>query len=259
MERWRLGLLGVALGAALVGADPAAALLNVDLHNPALDPPDNDRTNEGTPADTFGAAANQSGRWNVGDVSDILMTPQPLVDLQGLATPWTLTIDIDGTHNFDHFSTPDGDETALLDDGHRLPTAIGLTANFTLSGLPANTYDVYTYGWHSFLADRHTITIEIDGVERLVQPTSSNFMDSGFAEGETHTVHRGVVVGSGEDLVITAIATADDGPDDEFEWTVNGFQIVSAPEPTPAWLSLTAWAGLMLFSHRASAGSSRLA
>lgn len=241
MERGRLGIAGTALGAVLACAGPARALLNVDLHNPAVDPPDNDRTHEGSPSDAFGAAANQSGRWNVGDVSDITMTPQPLVDLQGMATPWTLTIDIDGTHNFDHFSTPAGDETALLDDGHRLPTVIGEEANFILSGLPADTYDVYTYGWHSFLADRHTITIEIGGVQLLVQPSTSNFMDTGFAEGETHTVHRSVVVGMGEDLVITAIATADDGPDDEFEWTVNGFQIVPAPEPGRAWLQLTAW------------------
>jgi len=249
MERRRNGLLRIALGVTLACPGPAAALLNVDLHNPS--------DNHGTPSDVFGAAAAQPGRWNVGDVSDTLMTPQPLVDLQGFATPWTLTIDIDGTHSLNHFSTPAGDVTALLDDGHFLPTIEGSRVNFTFTGLPANTYDIYAYGWHSNLADEHSITIEIAGVQQVVQPTSFNFMDSGFAEGETHTVHPGVIVPAGGDLVITAIATQDDDFP-QAQGVVNGFQIVPAPEPTAASLGLATWAALLLRARRTSRRSGLL-
>ncbi len=232
-------LLGAALCAALTAGSPARALLNVDLHSPD--------SNEGTPSDAYGAAAAQPGRWNVGNVGDTM--PQPLLDLQGMATSWELAIDLDGAgHSVPTVWTLPGDETALMDDGYDMPSIPGDRVNFTISGLPAGVYDVYTYGWHSVEAQKHTITIEVGGVPRLVQP--DDFMFPGFVEGMTHAVHPGVVLGTAEDLLITAITTADISDDS----VVNGFQIVAAPEPGGTWL---AWTSLVSLAARARGRSSR--
>jgi hypothetical protein len=111
--------------AALLTAPLAAQSFNIDCG-----------TGFGAPAATYGAAAGQPGTWNQKTAAGAT----PLVNLAGAATPVTC-----GTATFISFSfnnaTTNGDDQALLDD-----LSDGLQT-FTIAGLAAGTYDIYTYAW----------------------------------------------------------------------------------------------------------------
>jgi hypothetical protein len=213
----------LALLVVLAGARPAAggSAVNVDLHRGEPDP-----INAGTPSDAYAAAATQSGRWN--GVTVLSFGPHPLVDKNGDPGPsLTLTSNVQavGGRIVDNPSTF-GDDAALLDDAFNLPDGQGSFVILTVTGLAADTYDVYTYAWDPAFTTSKSISVDVNGTGPVqVSPVSDVF--TGFAAGETHAVHTVVLV-AGESLAITAVIAADVAP----AGVVNGFQVVpKGPEP----------------------------
>jgi len=115
------------IGLALCVASAEAQSFNIDLGTGLA----------GTvPTPAYGAAATQPGMWN--DVP--ANGNQPLTDLSGAVT--TVNINALATANFyfDNVGTS-GDDQALMDDIHDLPTTL------TVTGLAPGSYTIYTYAW----------------------------------------------------------------------------------------------------------------
>lgn len=220
-------LLGIA---GLLGASDAWALaINIDFG-----------TAFGTPSSGYGAAAGQVGYWN--GIVPTSSGPHALLNLAGAPTGVTLTISA-GEASFSYNdSSTSGDDQALLDDELDIrPTGVGNTATVTLIGLPAGTYDVYTYARDAEAPTNEEVSVNVNGVGgQNVMPTSDTF--SGFALGENYALHT-VTIAAAQNLSVVVTIVADPGTD---YGMINGIQIV--PEPRSALLLA---AGLILLAaHR---------
>ena len=225
---WAL-LLMVGIVGALGASDAWALAFNIDVG-----------TAFGTPSSGYGAAAGQVGYWN--GIVPTSSGPHALFDLSGAATGVTLTISAgEASFSFNDPSTS-GDDQALLDDELDIrPTGVGNTATVTLIGLPAGTYDVYTYARDAEAPTNEEVSVNVNGTgAQNVTPTSDTF--SGFALGQTHTLHS-VTIAAAQNLSVVVTIVADPGTD---YGMINGIQIV--PEPRSALLVA---AGLILLAaHR---------
>ncbi len=179
---------------------PAPFGLNIDIDFINLGQP-----HSGVPASAFAAAGGQTGTWaSVGFGAG----PIPLVGLNGLASgaqlsrsggPPGLTFDFGFTGNYPR----------LVYDADRIDGPI----NYTITGLPAGNYTVYTYAAapnFSTIATR----ITINGVQQVVADAPSN---NTFEEGRSHARHA--FFHPGGSLVIAADKASING-------AINGFQIV---------------------------------
>lgn len=222
----RLRPVALALGLALGVAPRAGAVaINVDFG-----------TTFGTPSSGY-AAAGVPGFWNGIDPTD--SGPHALLDIGGLATAVTLSISAGEGLFFDDGASTSGDDEALLDDElDVLPTGVGGTATLTISGLPADEYEVFTYARDAQAPENETVSVDVNGAGgQIVQPTGPTF--SGFVLGETHALHT-VTLLAGQDLTIEV--TIQDDTAGDFGM-INGIQIV--PEPRTA---LLLWGGLALLA-----------
>src|SRR5690349_20482638 len=92
----------------------------------------------GVPANTYGAAACQAGKWNV-MTSD---APMVLDYLGGATSSATISANSSGGWGFGYDNPgTTGDDAALMDDGK------DGAVNFHVDGLWQGFYDVYTYAW----------------------------------------------------------------------------------------------------------------
>lgn len=113
--------------ASALATSAAAASINIDFG--VANPP---------PAPTYGAAASTPGFWNIFNGA-----PTPLLDLS--ASPTGASLSMVGTGFLGGFNDPLtlGNDDLLLDDFIAIP----VTDIYTVTGLPAGTYDVYVYTW----------------------------------------------------------------------------------------------------------------
>ncbi len=203
---------------------PSIAQFNVDIQR-------SDGQSSGLPSNSFGAAG-VAGVWTELDV--LAFGPQSMVDISGNPTGVTVTNSQEGCCGgrvLDNASTS-GDDEALLDDGWNALPGVGVAVVFTIDGLAATTYTVYTYAWDPAFPSSRSATVDVNGVGAvLVAPTSDNF--PGYVAGQTHSVHT-VSLGVGEPLVITVTNAADVFDQN----TVNGFQIVAGSPSSPQWIQL---------------------
>lgn len=201
---------------AVAAASPG---IYVDLHRGAPAP-----ENAGTPSASYAAAAAQAGIWNA--VTVLEAGPHPLVDTAGAPAGISLTLSATAGGRLDNNPTTSGDDAALLDDGYNIAPGIGSTVVFTVTGLAAGSYTIYTYAWDPNSPSSRSVSVDVNGAGAIpVAPSSDAF--TGFEVGVTHAVHP-VTLGAGENLVIT-VANLDDVYD---QASVNGFQIVpGGPSP----------------------------
>lgn len=186
--------------AALAWAPAASAQsLNVDFG-----------TAFGPPSDEYGAAADQPGVWNsLGGNDD---APQPLLDTRGDPSGVTVTPQLpSGPAFFDNPGTS-GDDQSLMDDYLDLHSH---PQTFTLSGLRAGAYTVYTYAWAPDDAAYYTF---VDVNDKGGVPIGGEWPGH-HQEGVTFARHT-VQVGAGEDLVVYTFAL--------LHGSLNGIQVVQA-------------------------------
>ena len=187
-------------------------------------------TQFGIPSDVFGAASGQTGFWNsLGDAPNMV----PLMDLGGKVTDVMFT---DNTGNFTFsFDNPGttGDDEALMDDILDLG-GLGSTDMFTISGLSAGTYTIYSYNWAPD-SDGFVTGVSVNGSP---QQTVGGGWAGGYADGVTHAVFK-LTIGEGEDIVINTETLDGFG-------SFNGLQIV----PAPGALAMFGLTGLMCRRRR---------
>ena len=171
----------------------------------------------GIPANSYGAAALQPGTWN--DVQTFAFG-QALFDLTGTLTAVSFT-DIgtgNGNYESDNQGTS-GDDEALLDDFTDLGCTNGDMTSYTISGLPDDDYDIYTYAWASDVNTFRT-DVSVTGSSDPVQTVGGAWMGS-HAHLVTYALHR-VTVSGGSDVDIQTVTLWVGGGGCG---SVNGFQI----------------------------------
>ncbi len=92
----------------------------------------------------------------------------------------------------------------------------------TVSGLPTGLYNVYTYAWYPANSISVISAVTVNGLSsQNVQRTG---LYAGFVLGETHALHT-VSITSPQTLTIDAAVG-------NIVAVINGFQIITIPEPT---------------------------
>ena len=173
------------------------------------------------PTATFGAAAAQPGTWN--SVSRTTgATPISLLDLAGAPTSVTFARTAGGGTDFSFNNAgTSGDDELLLDDAEFPTSSTGST--WTIAGLAAGTYDVYTYAWAPDSAAFITGVSVNGGPLTLVGGTWAG----AYAIGVTHAKDTVVVTGGGSIAITLSVGTS-------FA-TFNGVQIVKVGTPTTSY------------------------
>jgi hypothetical protein len=204
-------LIGVLSGAASAQS-PLGINLDFDFAFPG-------EPGTGAPAATFGAAAAQPGVWNLVGFG---FGPFALVDLAGAPSPVSIARSLNPPASTIDLGLTD-DYARLVYDADRIDS----TLNYTINGLPAGEYAVYTYAAApTFLTVSTRITI--NGNQQTVAGAQN---DGLFSLGVTHARHQ--FIHPGGILTITAARAAING-------VVNGLQIVPILPPPPAAFSLIA-------------------
>lgn len=213
MGRW-FGILVTTALFACLGAAAMGQSINIDVGTTTSTEP-----GFGPPAATFGAAAASAGTWN--NFTGTGNGPISLVGLNGQSTGVTISRTSGAGGNFaaDNFNT-DGDFERLFDDGQDLSMVAGGSVTYTISGLAAGTYNVFTYAIRP--EDINSFTdVSVTGAESPNPQSVGGAMPfNGFLTGVTHSIHR-VTLASGEPLVVMVATNAGAG-------FVSGIQIVAA-------------------------------
>lgn len=162
----------------------------------------------GTPSDAYGAAAGQAGTWNAvipGTISFSLMNTD--------GAPTLADIVASGGSPFQNDNpATSGDDQALMDDISCPATGI----TWTLSGLIAGEYDVYTYAW---APDTPLFRTEVTVNGEPSQIVGGVWVP-GHELGTTYALHS-ITVAAGQAVTIVTAPS----PGSNFG-AVNGFQIV---------------------------------
>jgi hypothetical protein len=210
----RLVCLRVLIGAAaLLIATAANAQFNIDLNNDFAPP----EAGGGTPSNTFGAAASQPGYWN--NVPSNGNGPMALRDLSGQLTNIICTGPAGGAGL--GYSNPlnTGDFSLLLNDGNQ----VGHSA-WSFSGITNGTYNVFTYAvWPNNLLRPTEVTIS-GSITPNPQIVFGQMPGNQFILGVTHCIHT-IQVSNGTFTIDADMGSGAGG-------FVNGFQVVSVPEPS---------------------------
>lgn len=169
------------LGAAAAAQQPS---LYIDIGSP-MSP-------AGSPSSAYGAAAGTPGFWNL--ATDETLPPYEVSDLvDALLAPATSGVSLThaeiaitngiGDFDFDHPATF-GDEQALLDDLQDigLPGAI---TEYTFTGLPSGSYDLFVYAWSPDDASYASVVTPEGGSPVQL---GGNWPGA-LTEGITHSVH----------------------------------------------------------------------
>lgn len=207
--------------ALLVAAGTAAAAMaeriNLDFGNAFA-----------TPANTYGAAANQPGTWNQIAAQN---TPNVL-GINGVATDVSVAYNLAPVNfSFNNAGTA-GDDQALLDDLWDLGTTGPDT--ITITGLDAGNYTIYTYAW----APDSAAFVTGVAVNGLNQQNVGGAWGGALQQGITHAVHNVAHAGGALTINLTPLNGG--------FGSLNGIQIV----PEPASLSLLGLGAMGLIRRR---------
>ncbi|MBL8858275.1 MAG: hypothetical protein JNL28_07230 [Planctomycetes bacterium] len=171
-----------------------------------------------TPSAALGAGAAQPGTWNSKDPG--VAGPLALVDLSGAPTGVTFALTAgSGGAFFSNNAGTTGDDEALMDDAQFPSTAGGAT--WTIAGLAAGTYQVFTYAWAPDSAN-YLSNVSVNGGP----PTCVGGAWPGtYTLGVTHAVDT-VVVPPGGSITIAFVSP----PCASFH-TFNGVQVKLGSTP----------------------------
>jgi hypothetical protein len=166
----------------------------------------------GTPVSTF-AAAGLAGTWNNVPAA---AGSTALLDITGAATAVTMqrTVGTGGAFSFNNAGTT-GDDQALMDDAQD-PSPSG---TWTITGLAAGNYTVYTYGWAPDSSTYRT------GVSINGGPVTSvgGVWPAAYVVGVTHAVDNVSIPAAGTITIVLTTVTS-------FA-TFNGVQVRKLPDP----------------------------
>ncbi len=204
-------LLSCALGASFLASTAGAQSFNVDVGSVAF--------GFGTPAATYGAAANSAGPWNAIDADQLgtgVYTSAPLTTTTGAASPVVLEFDPLGLSFFPlEFDEPNtlGDDESLMDDAYYASGSHQLTVR----NLAAGSYVVYSYAMAPD-SNAYQTGVEVVGSTDPLQAVGGDF-SAGFQLGVTHARHAVTVAAGGTIVINFSVANQFD--------TINGLQIVA--------------------------------
>ncbi len=213
---------GLALG--------ASAQYNVDFSVPTgfSSPP---------PANSYGAAAGQTGVWN--NVTTDLTPNVPLQNTAGATTGVTLTLTpggfmFDGADSLPNgiITAPGSNDEFFMDDVWDSPAA----ATISVGNLPAGPYQVYVYGGSP---DSGTTFMQFNVGAQTQQVGGTWSNPFTYQQGVTHALFNVNHPGGNLDIGVPDVTG--------FE-SVNGLQVVLVPEP--ATLGLLAVGALGLVRRR---------
>ncbi len=143
---------------------------------------------------TFGGAANQPGFWNQ---ATGYKGPKYLDNLSGQATDVHLIApgDLGPCFSFNNPNTSGSIQT-LMDDLSSLG-ASNAKRTLNVRGLPAGTYQVYTYAWDPTSSSASvSVNVNNAGAQQV-----GGAWPGSFVQGVTHALHT-VTIGAGQDIVI---------------------------------------------------------
>lgn len=187
----------------------------------------------GAPSSSFQGAAGSPGIWNLILAGDEQSLPLLNTNGQITAATYSSTGSGGGLGFFNPANT--GDYALLLNDANRVGN--GVSSLYTISGLAAGTYRVFTYAVAPYVETASTFVtvtgISPGGTQEVRGPMPGNQLILGV----THSMHEVTVAG---DLTIKAEGAFPHA-------YVNGFQIVAVPEPATCALLLP---GLALLARR---------
>ena len=180
------------------------------------------------PSSTYGAAAGQAGVWN--GVSTTSQLAVALVDILGNTTPVTIT-PVGGFGDF-AINNPNwsGDDDLLLEDaadvGNTSLGSPGGSITWTIAGLAAGNYTVYTYAIAPDFPQTYYTKVSVTGsAEGQLQVGPALWNGSPHVQGVTYQRHT-VSIAAGANLTVITDTLGTPGTN---YGTVNGFQIVGAP------------------------------
>jgi hypothetical protein len=183
-----------------------------------------DSATYGSPAPTYGAAANQPGHWNA--ISGGYPYGFTVFDLSNVVTTVTTSVSNNGTGTGDfYFNNPltSGDDELLMDDLEDVG-GVGSTSTWTFQGLMPGAYDVYTYAW---APDNGTYVSRVTPEGATDSQNVGGAWPGGHALGSTYARHCVTAV-AGQPVVMQIATASGFG-------SVNGFQfrMKASPCPTP--------------------------
>ena len=173
--------------AALMTAPLSAQSFNIDL-----------AVGFGEPAATYGAAAAQPGTWNLKSTAPAA----PLLNLDGSPSTVTCAATSLVSFSFNNAGTS-GDEQALMDDIHDGANT------YTIAGLAAGTYEVYTYAWAPDVpgdTSNVSVTGATTGANPTLTGTSASAPGGAFTTPGHYALHTITVAAGG---TITIVVAAD--------------------------------------------------
>lgn len=189
----------------------------------------------GAPSSAFGGAAGTPGVWNRIDAGG--QDPTYLLGLDGIRSHVLLTLSGGfGSGYGYHNGLDSGDYALLMNDASR----VGDEVEFTLSGLRAGRYLVYTYAVDPS-GVQNASAVTVPGADNPVQACTGPIPGNQFIQGITHTVHS-------IDLSSDTLTIQVSGP-----WPhtyCNGFQVVAVPEPSPLLPLATFGLGLIFLRRQ---------
>lgn len=159
------------LGSASLAQTPFGVNIDVDFNFPG-------EPSTGVPASSYGAAANQPGFWNAVSFG---IGPIAVAKIDGSASPVTISRSRSlNALTVDNGSS--GEYAKLMGDGD---TIDAVPATYTIAGLPAGTYNIYTYCGAAFFSTISTRII----INGNIQNISGAPADFSFLQGGTHARH----------------------------------------------------------------------
>lgn len=192
---------------------------------------------QGVPSSFFGAAAGQLGSWS--RVSASRGGATPIHDLVGQLTNVTFDPSAHGGGAGSGMGNNTGEYRLLLNDG----TVVTIPCAFTISGLTAGRYLIYSYVLSRASESLAPARVTISNATNPVQFSGLGYRPSNqFALGITHSLHDVWLAGSALTINVENMGAN--------STTATGFQIVKMPVPEPTALSAFVLAGAFLRFRR---------
>lgn len=218
MNAFRKGLLAAATG--LLACSPAFAGgaefgLNIDIQRSGLI--------DSVPSNTYGAAADQPGTWNV--VFANLNSPVALLGLNGAPSGVVIRKNLGGTIGNEACVggiVPFGFRKLMCDRQWNVAGVVN-PIEYQLENLPAGTYHLYTYSCDAgdTFAPTHHVGVWVDGVYTGTGNISGAVTSATFEAGRTHDL-RTISVDAGEIVRIRVFDASGEFGDEVF---FNGLQL----------------------------------
>jgi hypothetical protein len=172
------------------------------------------------PVDSYGAAANQIGRWN----ASIHPYSTNLVNLDGSASAVTTSSTNSSSYNY-FPSTLTGEDRNFMIDIQTLPS-IGGPWFWTITGLQDGHYSVYTYAWAPENNGVQT-RVQVSGSSDPAQLIGGSWVGSPHVLGTTYALHQVDISGGIMTLQVEGVGGS--------SGSINGFQLVFGGGPVSTY------------------------